>query len=625
MIRRTGQVFGFLIAVMALCLLLLAVLPGPWLAKRASVMASAWLDLSVEIDDLTVTPFSLAPTAALRTLSISATSDTAEFHASEITVSLDLPALFKGDAVLDRLFISDASLDGRIDEQGLANWYAPVAGKPFSLVLLRDSLRDTKINDLVLDSLHVGLVNSQLDTRFSLEIEGVASTSDASKMSRVHLAGFADGQAVKLDAEFSFLGDILQLPATGKAPITLDVTASVGDDQVVLKGSVGEPATLRKVDAVFSARISSPGHWQAFVPIPLPDLPPLALAGELTRDNEDWLLRQVAGQFGNTDINGEIRADSSSKPMKLDARLLSSQLAIDELMRWQVIELMPLPFNVSIDYRAEQVVSDLWPLNTLDVSAVLDDRRFSVFVNRIKLRGGELDGEIVRDLQSQPVVTQIRNLKRLDLQKLQHEGNEDSPRTGQMAARVALSVAGTTPSSMRSSVDGVLVALMTGDWLDTVLQSALGIELAESLMVERGVPDKAGQECAFIELQAIEGIVQLRSLVFDTDTIVYLGEGELDWKHQSIDLTIEPHYKKIAAGADAVEAADVAEDAVYVSGALSAPVVESVHPFLTRDSAVSVLDATITPAVALMPFLSEYSDASGVPCQGLAGALDDPQ
>ncbi len=213
------------------------------------------------------------------------------------------------------------------------------------------------------------------------------------------------------------------------------------------------------------------------------------------------------------------------------------------------------------------------------------------------------------------------NLKRLDLQKLLPQGVDESARTGRLAARVALSVAGKTQSSMRSSVDGALVSLMTGDWLDTVLRSALGVELAQSLMPERSSQDKSGQACAFMELQATEGIVQLRSLVFDTDTIVYLGDGELDWKHESIDLTIEPHYKQIKSGA----VAHTVDDAVYVSGALSAPVIESVHPFLTRDSAVSVLDATMTPAAALMPFLSEYSDGSGVLCQGLAGALDDPK
>ena len=124
-----------------------------------------------------------------------------------------------------------------------------------------------------------------------------------------------------------------------------------------------------------------------------------------------------------------------------------------------------------------------------------------------------------------------------------------------------------------------------------------------------------------MELQANEGIVQLRSLVLNTDTIVYLGDGELDWKHESIDLTIEPHYKKLKSGA----VTETVDDAVYVSGALATPVVESVHPFLTRDSAVSVLDATITPAVSLMPFLSDYSDDSDVLCQGLAVALDNPQ
>ncbi len=615
MIRRTGLVFGFLIALIALCPLLLAVLPGSWLAKQASAMASAWLDMSVHIEDLTVKPFSLTPTVSIHTLDILATPESASLHASKVIVSLSLPALFKGNAVFDRLFISDAALNARIDEQGQVNWHTtPAAVIPTRVTSLLESLRDMKIDDLVLDTFDVQLVNAQLHTQLSLVIEGVASTYDVSKLSRAQVTGFADGQAVKLDAEFGFLGDILKLPATGTAPISMDITASVGDDHLSLKGTVGKPATLGALDAVFSVRISSLERWQAFVPTRLPDLPLLALAGVLTRDSGDWLLRQVEGQYGSTDISGEIRADSSMRPMRLDARLMSATLAIDELNQLRKIAFKPLPINGSIDYRAEHVASDKWPLDTIDLSAVLDERRLSVLINRIKLRGGELEGEIVRDLRSQPVVTQVRlDLKRLDLQQLLPMGVDDSLRAGRMAARVELSVAGQTRSSMRGSVDGVLVTLMTGDWLDTVLQSALGVELAQSLMVDRGASDKRGQDCAFIELQATEGIVQLRSLVFDTDTVVYLGDGEFDWKNQSIDLTIEPHYKKTAVNADAV----------YVSGALSSPVVEPVHAFLTRDSAVSVLDATITSAAALMPFLNDYSAGSDVLCQGLASALDD--
>ena len=622
MIRRTGQVGGLVIAIMALCLLLLAVLPGTWLARPASSAASAWLGLPVDMKDLTITPFSLTPTAVLHSLRISAAPDSGEFVADVVSISLSVPALFSGKVVLDRLLISDAELTVRIDEQGQANWQSASATNSPQPVSLLDRLRRKKVDDLVLDSVNVHIVNDQLHTDLSLVIEGVASTHDPNKLSRGHATGLADGQPVVLDAEFGFLGELLKLPVAGASPITLDIKASVGDDQLALNGSIVDPATLRQVAAKFSLHIVSPEHWQAFVPVPLPDLPSLALAGELTRDSKDWLLRLFEGQYGNTDISGEIRADSSVNPMNVDARLTSAQLAIDELMSLQIADWMPRAFTGSLDYRAEQVVSQQWPLDTIEVTAVLDSRQFSVLVNQIKLSGGEIDGEIIRDLQSQPVVTQVQlNLKRLDLQQLLPQGGDESAHAGQMAARVELSVTGTTPSSMRSTVDGALVALMTGGWLDTLLQGALGIELAQSLMPGRGAPDESGQECAFMELQANEGIVQLRSLVLNTDTIVYLGDGELDWKHESIDLTIEPHYKKLKSGA----VTETVDDAVYVSGALATPVVESVHPFLTRDSAVSVLDATITPAVSLMPFLSDYSDDSDVLCQGLAVALDNPQ
>ncbi len=408
MIRRTSQVIGLLIAIMILCLVLLAVLPGTWLARQASGVASTWLDLSVDMEDLTVSPFRTTPTATLRALSISATPDSAWFRADDVTVSLNLPALLRGKVVLDRLFISDASLNVRIDEQGQSNWRTLSAGQPPRSGSVLETFSDKRIDDLVLNSFTVNIVNDQLSTDLSLDIEGVASTHDSRKLSRGHATGLVDGKAVKLDAEFGFLGDLLKLPASGTSPITMDVKISVGDDELALKGSVGEPATLRKVAADFSMQIESPRNWQAFIPVPLPDLPPIALAGELTNDSEQWLLRQLEGQFGKTDISGEIRADSSSEPMIVDARLTSGQLAIDELMQFGIVELMPLPVNGSIDYRAEKVVSDRWPLDTIDVNAALDSRQLSVLVNGIKLRGGELEGEIVRDLQSQPVVTQVR-------------------------------------------------------------------------------------------------------------------------------------------------------------------------------------------------------------------------
>lgn len=623
MIRRTGQVVGLFIGIMALCLVLLAVLPATWLARQASSAASAWSGLPVELKELTIKPFSLTPSAFLHSLRVSATPYSGEFVANDVSVSLSLPALFQGEVVLDRWFISDADLDIRVDGQGQWNWQSSneensrrTAGPVLDRLLM------TKVDDLVLDSFEVHVVNRPLNTDLSLVVEGIASTFDPGKLSRVHATGFADGKPVMLDAEFGFLGDMLKLPVTGTSPISMDLRVSVGDDQLALQGSIGEPATLRKVASVFSMNIASPENWQALVPVRLPDLPSLALTGELARDSEDWLLRQLEAHYGSTDFSGEIRVDSSVDPMSVDARLSSAQLAIDPFMSWWLVDLMPLPFNGSIDYRAEEVVSEQWPLGTIDVSAVMDARQLSVLINRIRLSGGELEGEIIRDLQSEPVSTRIQlDLKRLDLQQLVPQGIDDDARVGQMAARVAVSVSGTTPSSMRSTVDGALVALMTGDWLDTALQGSLGVELAQSLMPGRGDRDDTGQGCAFMELQANEGIVQLRSLVFDTDTIVYLGDGELDLKHESIDLTIEPHYKTERSGA----AADTVDDAVYVSGTLAAPDVETVHPFLTRDSAVSVLDATITPAAALMPFLRDDSEGSNVLCQGLAGALADPQ
>lgn len=644
MARWLGRLLAIAALLLVAGLLLIALLPGEWLARRVAVVAGEHLGASVTISSVDVRPFSLTPLVDVSGMTIEDGQASSSLHLSSLQVSVALSDLLRGNRIIDRLQITGAEvlLDTLLDvEAGLLPAVRNLSSESSLARRVVSHLSGLPVRDILIDRMML-LDARDADTQsLNLQINGATSTAVSGSRTLLQVEGVFLEQPVLLTAEIPGLHYILNgFPEQADAELVM-VNVQLGDSRLLLEGLVEEPADLEDVSLHYSLTIASGEDWQLIDASTQGLWPPLAASGDVMRGQGDWLLRELEWQWGQTDLTGEVRIDTASTPTAVDARLNSNELHSEELggllpLQYAADEYMPGTvsdtvslyirllqyldsvdghFQGSVSYRADRVVADAWPVSMIDVQAEKRAQQLVLAINRIDLGNGLLEGEV--DVRFGDV--SIESSMNLYLKRFELFPDEQTDRQpGRLAANLDLRLLSQLLGKELSLQDGQLLALAAGGDVRQVLARLMGVEVPPNLLDDGEQAKSRPVDCSFTDLQFGNDKIDIATLVLNRGERIVLGDGSLSWGDRSMDVSMESHARK------SVDAARV--DAWHVAGPWSAPVRESVSPVLGRDTAAAVLADIVSPAARLMPFLDSGGDAPySASCSGMANALQGVQ
>ncbi|MCR8915497.1 AsmA family protein [Marinobacter panjinensis] len=501
------------------------------------------------------------------------------------------------------------------------------------------------IGRLVFEPSQLTFTESEADTDFTLNLQtqGLEAGEQA-----FHIDG--DGEYDGSPFSLRFRGDQLLAARDPDRPYALELTSDVVDSRIQVQGSILRPLALKGLDLELGVQGPNPGRLSRLLGIPLPDLPPYSLSGDLSFRDNRWAFSNIEGDVGDSDLGGQIALDISSRPPHLTGKLHSDSLDLADLGVLAGVEpesaeqdgpessnggdgdRFALPdqplitaaweeVSADVSYRGKAVRAADIPLSEVVIDFNLADGHARFEPVGFGVGEGQVDFNL--DIDSRPTPpegTLQLEVQAVNLSKAIGSWELASDSVGTVAGQGKFWMTGASIAELFGSADGGMVMLMTRGKLDALLVELAGLDAAESFVTWMGGGGTVPIDCAYVDLKTQDGVVRIDTLAVDTTDTSFTGTGTANFDNERLDITLFSHPKDASALA--------AGTPLHLGGTFNNP-----EPGLkTGDLAMqiassAILAAVATPVAALLPLLDLGTGNEVAYCEGLASrsldAIDD--
>jgi uncharacterized protein involved in outer membrane biogenesis len=434
----------------------------------------------------------------------------------------------------------------------------------------------------------------------------------------------------------------------GPSPVSLDVT--IENTRLQFDGNVDELRALKGIEGRMHAQGPDPAAVLDLFKLPAISLPPYEVAGQVTWRGDEAKVAGLDGKVGDSDARGNVALDLGSEPPAVTAELHSDFLDLDDLAGF--IGAPPAtgagetasPAQERRSERSEKdgrllpakkINPDLWRKVDLDIDYNAD-RIESVFlpIDRIKVhvasKGGWLridplvtglaDGRVVGfvslDATRAPLAVELDiRINALQLQDMLAKLKVEGEGLGEINGRVRLQGRGTSVDQLAGTADGQVVLSMAGGAIDALIVEAIGLDIAESIVVlldSLGATeeDKTPIRCAIFNLALEDGIATTQPILIDTVDSKILVDGSVNLANETLDIMIESRPKDVSPLS--------ANQPIHVDGRLASP---SVNPAPGRTES-EALGWLLAPLAAMVPFFDVGAEPDSA-CGSLVAQAKD--
>lgn len=242
--------------------------------------------------------------------------------AEEFAFTIDLPQLLRGRVVLPEIEMRKPRFVLERTATGKSNWTfgAEVAS---DAVAPENRFEFPLIGRLTIED--GSLVYR--DLKSGIDLDGKISTivgtgGEGSSQVRLEGKGALHGETFTLQVSG---GSLLLLRETDEPyPLTLEL--AVGRSQVRISGSLQDPIKFEGLDLEVDLRGPNLALLSQMTGVPLPLTPPYDIKARLSRENNLWLLRNISGNMGRSDIQGTLSIDVTGDYPAIDSDLTSKLL-----------------------------------------------------------------------------------------------------------------------------------------------------------------------------------------------------------------------------------------------------------------------------------------------------------
>ncbi|RYF76956.1 MAG: AsmA family protein [Comamonadaceae bacterium] len=429
-------------------------------------------------------------------------------------------------------------------------------------------------------------------------------------------------------------GNVLQLTAAGQPPFPLEIAAAAGTTRLKASGSVRELDGLDGVDAKFDIRGQSLGNLYRLLGVALPETPPYALAGELRKNGSVYEVKKIEGKLGVSDLNGELAFDQAQKIPKLTGSLNSRIMDMDDLgpliglpptarsanavegvaapktitqvkrakagTTEKVLPTATLDFerlgamNADLTYTATRInnVREL-PLDRGSVHVKLQDRVLTLDPLDLGIASGKLAGAIRIDARQNPAdIRASLDIRNFQLNRLIPKVETLKTSFGKLDGRINLSGRGNSVASWLGNSSGDIAAVTGRGQFSNLLLEFMGLDGGEAVKFLLQGDTNITLRCAALAFDVDKGVMNGRSLVFDTTDTVFRATGQANLQDESMSFVIRQEPKDMSILS--------LRTPLTIGGTFSSPSAGvKVAPLATRGLAALALGA-INPVLSLL-------------------------
>jgi uncharacterized protein involved in outer membrane biogenesis len=211
----------------------------------------------------------------------------------------------------------------------------------------------------------------------------------------------------------------------------------------------------------------------------------------------------------------------------------------------------PLPLDTlnqadaDIKIQAAQVLLPSLPLNSLDMTMVIEDGALAVKPLKAMIGKGSMDGSLSIQPKGRVVsMTMVLKVSKMDVSHLMKglEGTEGLQ--GNLDADIDIRAQGSSIAGLMGGLNGKTVLAMGRGRIDNKYINTFGGDLSSSLF---RLLNPFQQETRYTSINCFvsgfnikDGVARTTALVLNTDRMVVVGEGEINLGTERLDLSLKP-------------------------------------------------------------------------------------
>ena len=253
--------------------------------------------------------------------------------------------------------------------------------------------------------------------------------------------------------------------------------------------------------------------------------------------------------------------------------------------------------DARVSFRAERVVSESLPLRALSLDIILDNGLLRLDPLTIDLTRGRIGGAVAINARDEaPRVDLDVRLANARLESFLRVG-DSQPITGSLVGRVQLSGSGASVRDAAANANGQISLVTPSGEVREAFAELTGINVTRGLgLLLTDNDDTIPIRCGVASFDVRNGVAHVRSMVFDTETMLIRGSGTISLRNETLDLNIEgepkePRLVRIAAP-------------ITVEGRWRTPEVGvDAGDIVGQGGLAAALGTLIVPLAAVLPFV----------------------
>lgn len=423
--------------------------------------------------------------------------------------------------------------------------------------------------------------------------------------------------------------------------------------QIDVSGTLPGATVIEGADLAVAVRGQNLRNLFDLAGIAVPDTRAYRLRGHLTKLGYDYRFTRIAGNYGDSDLEGALTVtipparDGNDGRMKLVADLRSRRVDMIDIGPFigfepnalatkgataavkqdasykRILPDAPLrvdalkAFDAKVDYRVAEVKQPYVPISNIVLGLNLDHSLLKLSPLNFDMAGGHVDSDISIDARVPAVITDYDiRMSPTPLGKLfARFGVQESGTTGTIKARIKMHGTGNTlRSSLATSSGRIAVVLPRGTfWTKYVQLAEFDVGVFVQKLLEKQLKKPIEVNCGLIGFTVRDGIAAADPILIDTDKNVMIAKGGFSFKDESLSMSFRADAKKISLFSG--------QSPIGFGGHFAEPSIQLISPqLLARGGAAVALGVVATPFAAILAFV-DPGDAKAAACGPvLAGA-----
>jgi uncharacterized protein involved in outer membrane biogenesis len=271
---------------------------------------------------------------------------------------------------------------------------------------------------------------------------------------------------------------------------------------------------------------------------------------------------QFSGHFGKSDIAGTLEAELGQAPIRINAKLISKLIDIDDLGGsakpasggGKIFSAEPLGLGVlkalagDVSYDIERLGGLPTEISAVKIKAVLKDGVVTVAPLTAAVANGAIDAQIVIDARAAaPHLAFKATLKNAALATLTKAFAGSTLVTAPLDADIDVSGAGDSLAAAMAALTGSVTAIAGSGAVHSDFYSVLSaspLRAINPLASGEGPPQL---HCMVVRFDFAGGRGQSRVLLADSSRSTVLGRGTIQLKEEYVDVLLVPSTKQVSA------------------------------------------------------------------------------